>query len=74
MKFYKTVVTVEVLTTEEVDLTDLDTLNYYITEGNGSGLIEQSYHVISKEQLIAECARHGTEPGFFLGYDEEEGE
>ena len=74
-KFYKTVITVTVLSEEPFpDVVDLREVHYQITEGDYSG----EANVTSREELNGletanELLRQGSDPGFFRlcehGYD-----
>ena len=73
MKFYKTVVTIEILHDETTPtILGLDHAAYEIFEGGSSGLIDIGRaEGLTREQLITECEKHGTDPDFFLGFEEE---
>ena len=72
MKFYKTIVQVEILSEKPVEVDSLENLNELIIHGDCSGLINKmSEQSISKKELIDECSRHHTDPSFF-GVDVDE--
>ena len=68
MTFYKTVITVEVLSEGPLQWNDLSDVAYEIIEGGASGWIDYREEDISEEDLIQECKKHATDPEFFLGY------
>ena len=75
MKYYKAVITVEVLTADEpVFWNRLEDVAYAITLGDASGLVELiSEDEITEEQLVKECDKHGTDPTFFTMLEDETG-
>ena len=72
MAFYKTVVTVEVLTDVPFEWNGLANLAYETMEGGASAWVDYSSEKITKETLVVECAKHATDPGFFLYFEDED--
>jgi riboflavin synthase len=78
-KFYKTVITVEVLSEEPYDETDLSQVSYDITEGHHSGVVKiTSNEELTGKQAADELKAQGSDTDFFLldenGDDVEENE
>ncbi len=72
IKFYKTIVRVEILHEGGYEFDDLKDLHNDITHGDCSGnIVEESVEALTKEELAFECGRHGTNLEFFLGGEEE---
>lgn len=70
-KFYKTIVQIEVLSTEEIGDVTLDDIVYMITEGHCSG----QWQIASIEEVIAPVMaqllmNQGSDPEFF-GLDQD---
>lgn len=63
-KFYKTVVTIEILGEEPWD-GSLETLNYDVTEGHFSAMMDDDVEELTAQEAVLECKRHGTDPEFF---------
>lgn len=69
-KFYKTVVTVEVLSEEPLECDDLGDVNYAITQGDCSGTMNMGgSRKISAKTMAKELLKQGSAPEFF-GLDE----
>jgi hypothetical protein len=73
-KFYRSVITVEVLSEEPVSFGTLEQVHEAITDGDCCGLIEDE---VQNEEIDAKMAadklhEHGSEPGFFRLTDEGE--
>lgn len=67
MAFRKITLVVEVLCNGPFEWDNLGDVNYAITRGSCSGFVDEvSDEIISKEQLIAECEKHHTDPSYFL--------
>ncbi len=65
-KFYRTVFTVEVLSEEEPSPLDLETLNYQITDGDWSGVVEKGQSLkIDGKQMAKLLIKQGSDPSFF---------
>jgi hypothetical protein len=65
-KFYKTVITVEVLSEEPVAFGDLGGLHCAITEGGCSGdYTEGKTKTLSAKQAVRELLKQGSDPSFF---------
>jgi len=66
-KFYKTVFTVEVLSEEPLrDDMDLSDVDYMITEGGWSGIVDRSDTVeLSGLEAARELQNQGSDPDFF---------
>lgn len=66
-KFYKTVIKIEVISEGKVpDFDGLDSLNDFITGGNGSGRYDtMSTKELSAKQTAKELIKQGSDPEFF---------
>lgn len=70
-KFYKTVLTVEVLSEEPFDCNDLAQVHYAITQGDCSGVMNRGgSRKISARTMAKALLKQGSDPEFF-GLDEE---
>ena len=70
-KFYKTVLTVEVLSEEPFECNDLGDVNYAITQGDCSGTMDcGTSKKISAGTMAKALLKQGSDPEFF-GLDEE---
>lgn len=67
-KFFKTIVTVEVLSEDvPVEFDNLQELHYMITSGDDSGVIKSCIHKkITGKQAAQALIKQGSDPGFFL--------
>ena len=75
-KYFKTVYTIEVLTTEE-KLTDIgmEEIAYQCMGGDCSGIISDTViTILTRKEMTAALIAQGSEPEFLLGEDEEESE
>ena len=63
-KFYKTIVQVEILSQEPIEITDLDTIHYNITEGDWSLNVVSSKELNGKEAAGA-LLNQASDPSFF---------
>lgn len=65
--FYKTVITIEVLSEDPLDSNmSLSDLDYFITDGDGSGLIKPwKRKKINGKQAAKELMKQGSDPSFF---------
>lgn len=64
--FYKTVINVEILSEDPFEWDDLNDVHYAITNGDCSGLVEESYRtVLSSQEAAKELIRHSSDPNFF---------
>ena len=65
-KFYRTVFTVTVLSEEPISSVSLDTLHYFITDGEGSGVVTQEESVpVDGPTMAVMLEEQGSDPGFF---------
>jgi len=65
-KFYKTVITVEVLSEGPYEFVSLRQVVDDITDGDCSGKIEDGESVeLSREDFVAACEAQGSDPEFF---------
>ena len=72
-KFYRTIIQVEVLSEDEIDLiaNDLEAINYAITDGDCSGVVSViSTEVLSPQQMARATVAQGSDPTFF-GIDQD---
>jgi len=78
MRFYKTVIMMEVLSDSDgpsVPDMELIDLAEQVVHGDMSAKWDVTQHYeINREQFIKECELQGTYPGFFLGDDYEDEE
>ena len=67
MKYYKTVIRVEVLSNYPYDLGDLGGLHYDTTEGDCSGDFEViSQEELTKEEMSKALEDQGSDPSFLI--------
>lgn len=69
MKFYETVFTYSVLSTEAPypEVHDLRALAYDVEEGDCSGhIVSTTRKELTLSELKDRCGEHGTDPDFFL--------
>lgn len=77
-KYYRNVVEVEILSDEpfhgNMGLTDLQTIHYYITEGDCSGDIQitVSDEEVSREKMAELLIKQRSDPEFLLGDENED--
>lgn len=67
-KFYKTVVTVTVLSEDYApnEDCDLESIAYHIRDGNWSGEVEMGKPIrLTGKQTAEELTKQGSDPGFF---------
>ena len=65
-KFYRTIVTVEILSDEPIGSPTLDEINYQIMEGDWSGQYEvSSVAEISPAEMTSALIAQGSDPEFF---------
>lgn len=65
-KFHKTVVQVEILSEEPIEITDLNSIHYNITEGDWSGVVKvKSSKELTGKQAATALLNQGSDPGFF---------
>jgi len=78
MKFYKTTIVMEVLSDSlGIPVPEMEILDLAEQVVEGFGYMDTRWDVtehkeITKEQLIKECEKQGTDPAFFLGDEYEE--
>lgn len=67
MKFFKTIIQVEILSEKPLsEEYNLQSLHEMTVSGECSGFYKQvSEQSISKQELIEECVKHQTDPSFF---------
>jgi hypothetical protein len=73
-KFYKTVISIEILSDELYpDCVTLEQINYDITEGHCSGRLLTEVHneELTKEQMAEALIAQGSDPSFLIGEDTE---
>lgn len=65
-KFYKTTLTVVVLSEQPLEWDDLGDINYLITEGDCSGqIVNDKQEVLTAKQAAKALEKQGSSPGFF---------
>ncbi len=65
-KFFRTTITLEILSEGPFEFDDLHSVNWSITQGDCSGRIVDSTHEeITEPELVALCDKHHTDPEFF---------
>ena len=64
-KFYKTVVTIEVLSEYPFTPESIKNIDYVITEGDCSGTWDYDVKIISPQEAARSLIEQGSEPGFF---------
>ncbi len=66
--YYHTKITISVLSDKPLGDMSLADLDYFITDGDGSGKVDQGESVpISREELQILCDQHGSDISFFVG-------
>lgn len=66
-KFYKTIITIEVLSEDEPWRGGLEALHYAITEGDCSAAFGDDYVVeLTAEEVARELIAQGSDPEFFM--------
>ncbi len=72
--FYHTKFTISVLSDEPMaDGIALSDLEYFLTDGDGSGKVTQGESVpITRKELQDLCNQHGTDISFFVGDEDDE--
>lgn len=65
-KFYKTVLTVTIISDEPYEYYDLDHVHYDITRGDCSGEVEVESCEITAKQAAELLIKQGSEPGFLF--------
>lgn len=66
-KFHKTIITIEVLSEEPYDQTDLNEVAYDITEGHHSGVVKiTSKEEMTGKQAADELKKQGSDTEFFM--------
>jgi len=69
-EFYKTVITIEVLSEEPYDLESLSQLAHDVTDGGCSGrIVREKSTRLSRKAFVKACVAQGSDPEFF-GLDE----
>lgn len=63
-KFYKTTVTIEIIGEEPWE-GSLETLNYDVTEGHFSAMMDDDVEELTAQEVVFELKRHGTDREFF---------
>lgn len=64
---YKTVVTIEVLSDQPLNNESLENISQQTMTGDWSKIMNQSESVeLSKDEVITECEKQGSDPSFFL--------
>lgn len=65
-KFYKTIVTIEILSEEPIGNPDLEEIQYQTTEGNWSGVVDvTSEEELTPEEMSKALIAQGSDPEFF---------
>lgn len=66
-KFYKTTYKIEILSEDLLgDALSLEQINYLITEGECSGVVEEEvYETLTSVQAAQELVKQGSDPSFF---------
>lgn len=65
-KFFKTIITIEILSERKYNSTDLTRINYDITDGDCSGKVEiSSYQELTPKEAAKELLAQGSDPEFF---------
>jgi hypothetical protein len=72
MPFYRSVVTVEVLSDEPLDFEDLLDLHYLVTDGPCSGDWHIETEEVSREKMRVLLENQRSDPAFLLGEEWEE--
>lgn len=65
MAYYRTVVTIEVLSDGTADFDSLEELAYQVVEGDWSGRYTAASMELTREEMIAACLKQHTDPEFF---------
>lgn len=68
-KYFKTTITVEALSNEELFFEDLADVHYHITEGHASGVWSAVCCEITKEQAHKELVEQGSDETYLDGFD-----
>lgn len=69
-KFFKTTITIEILSEQKFNNTNLEDIAYAITEGDCSGKVEVTgYQELTSKEAAAALLAQGSDPEFF-GLDE----
>ena len=70
-RYYRHLITVEVLSTDPMTTSDLDDLNYQITEGHCSGVVEvESSLEVTESQMRNLLIAQGSDPDFLIPSEE----
>lgn len=65
-KFYKTIIEVEVLSEDPFRCSDLEAVQYEITEGHCSGVVKnKGSKALNGEQAAKALLKQGSDPEFF---------
>jgi hypothetical protein len=65
-KFYKTIVTIEILSEEPIGNPDLEEIQYQTTEGHWSGVCDiSSVQELTAEEMSKALIAQGSDPQFF---------
>jgi hypothetical protein len=64
-KFYKTILTVTILTEHEPAGDDLGAVSYQIIEGDASGLVERDFIEVTAAEMAALLIAQNSDPSFF---------
>ena len=70
-KFFKTTITIEILSEKKYNSTDLSKIAYDITDGDCSGKVEvSSYQELTPQEAAKALLAQGSDPEFF-GLDDD---
>lgn len=65
-KFFKTIITIEILSEKKYNSTDLSKIEYDITDGDCSGKVSvDSYQELTSKEVAKELLAQGSSPEFF---------
>jgi hypothetical protein len=73
-KYYRTIITVEILSDYPYSVNTLADVEYDMTEGDVSGKISQMCEEISKDEIKKALIDQGSDPAFILCEDWEDNE
>jgi hypothetical protein len=64
-KFFKTTITIEIISDRKYNSVDLEQINYDITEGDCSGVVNvQNYQELTPEETAKALIAQGSDPEF----------
>lgn len=69
-KYYRTIITIEVLTADAPHSGDVGALAYDITEGDASGRVTTEVEEVTAEKMAELLKAQGSDPEFLLSEDD----